>query len=89
MGSTELPVVIVGTGMAGPTLAILLQQHSIRSILYELREPRTQHGGNIALAPNAVRVLNNVGILDSLRPQRFSYEELAFMNGSGQSWADF
>jgi 2-polyprenyl-6-methoxyphenol hydroxylase-like FAD-dependent oxidoreductase len=35
------------------------------------------------LAPNALRVLDHIGIYDRLRVQGYNYEELAFTNGSG------
>jgi 2-polyprenyl-6-methoxyphenol hydroxylase-like FAD-dependent oxidoreductase len=83
MSSEDLPVAIIGAGMAGPVLALLLHQHSIPCILYDVRSSETQQGGNIALAPNALRVLHHVGVYDRLRLQGYNYEEIAFMNGSG------
>lgn len=55
----------------------------MRSEIFEVREPNYYKGGNIALAPNALRVLDHVGIYDRIRTQGFNYEELAFLNGSG------
>ncbi|KAK9427796.1 hypothetical protein V1505DRAFT_395789 [Lipomyces doorenjongii] len=78
-----LTVAIIGSGMAGPALALFLHKHSIPCVLFELRTPDSQQGGNIALAPNALRVLDHLGIYDRLRLRGYSYEELAFVNGSG------
>ena len=39
---------------------------------------------NIALAPNAVRVLQHVGVYHKLRDEGCSYEQLAILNAHGQ-----
>ncbi|KAK9235883.1 hypothetical protein V1525DRAFT_434239 [Lipomyces kononenkoae] len=78
-----LAVAIIGSGMAGPVLALSLHKHSIPCVLFELRTPDSQQGGNIALAPNALRVLDHLGIYDRLRLLGYNYEELGFTNGSG------
>ena len=79
----KAPVAIVGAGMAGPVVALFLKKHNISSVLYELRDPGTQQGGNIALAPNALRVLDHAGVYDRIRLQGYNYEQVAFTNTSG------
>ena len=44
-------------------------------------------GGNIALSPNALRVLDHIGIYERLRPAGFEFDEVAFMNGRGATLA--
>lgn len=66
-----------------------LKKHGISSKIYETRSKDYTHGGNIALAPNALRVLDHVGLYDIVRPQGFNYEELAFTTGSGQILGKF
>lgn len=44
---------------------------------------------NIALAPNAVRVLQHVGVYDTLRAQGYSYEELLVTNSQSKYLAKF
>lgn len=61
-----------------------LKKHGIQSEIFEVRQPSYYKGGNIALAPNALRVLDHIGIYDRIRTQGFNYEGLAFSNGSGQ-----
>lgn len=39
---------------------------------------------NIALAPNAVRVLQHIGVYDDLRAEGFSYEQLQISNAKSQ-----
>jgi 2-polyprenyl-6-methoxyphenol hydroxylase-like FAD-dependent oxidoreductase len=78
-----LQVAIIGGGLAGPVLALCLQKHGIRAAVYETRSKGYQRGGNIALAPNALRVMDHIGIYDQLRTSGYNYEELAFTNGAG------
>ncbi|KAF4956886.1 hypothetical protein FGADI_3489 [Fusarium gaditjirri] len=73
----------MGGGLAGPVLALALHKHGISSSIYELRSAEYSSGGNIALAPNAARVLDHIGVYSLLRTQGFNYEEISFENGSG------
>ncbi|KAG4277777.1 hypothetical protein FPRO04_07020 [Fusarium proliferatum] len=82
-------VVIIGGGLAGPVLALALNKQEISSAIYELRPRTYRSGGNIAIAPNAARVLNNIGVYGRLRTQGFNYEEISFENGSGNVLGKF
>lgn len=84
-----LQVAIVGGGLAGPVLALCLKKHSIRAAIYETRSRDYQHGGNIAPAPNPLRVMDHIGIYDRLRTSGYNYEELAFTNGAGHVLGKF
>lgn len=84
-----LQVAIIGGGLAGPVLALCLKKHGIRAAIYETRPKDYQRGGNIALAPNALRVMDHIGIYDRLRTSGYSYEELAFTNGAGHVLGKF
>lgn len=76
-------IVILGCGFAGPTLALILKQRGISSTIYEVRPESYTQGGNIALAPNALRVLDHVGLYEQIRTQGFNYSELNFDNSEG------
>jgi 2-polyprenyl-6-methoxyphenol hydroxylase-like FAD-dependent oxidoreductase len=65
-------------------MALCLKKHGISCEVYETREKSYNKGGNIALAPNALRVMDHIGIYDRIRIQGYNYKELAFSNGSGQ-----
>ena len=84
-----LPVAIIGGGLAGPVLALCLKKHGITSVMYETRSKDYQRGGNIALAPNALRVLDHIGVYDRLRTSGYNYEEIAFTNGAGHVLGKF
>jgi len=69
----------------GPALALSLKkQHNILATLYELRADGDERGVSIALAPNAVRVLQHIGVYDDLRTEGFSYEQLQISNAKSQ-----
>ena len=71
--------------MQGPALALSLKKHhGLSSTIYELQPDGDDRGVNIALAPNAVRVLQHVGVYNELRSQGFSYEELLITNARSQ-----
>ena len=53
-------VLIIGAGLAGPALAIALAKQSIKSTILERRPQMQDIGGVIMLAPNAMRVIENV-----------------------------
>ncbi|KAF2093863.1 FAD/NAD(P)-binding domain-containing protein [Rhizodiscina lignyota] len=61
-------IAIVGGGLA--------KFHGISSTIYELRPPGDSRGLNIALAPNAVRVLQHIGVLHELRAMGHSFERM-------------
>lgn len=82
-------VVILGCGFAGPVLALCLKKRGVSSVIYEFRAPSYTQGGNIALAPNALRVLDHVGIFDRIRNQGYNYSEISFDNSEGVSLGKF
>jgi 2-polyprenyl-6-methoxyphenol hydroxylase-like FAD-dependent oxidoreductase len=74
-------VIIIGGGIAGPVLALALKQHNISSIVFEIRPKDTaRDGGYLALAPNALRVLNSIGIYEQIRSQGYNYEDFEFLS---------
>ena len=82
-------VLILGGGFAGPLLAIVLKGRGITSEVYELRDEGAQQGGNIALAPNALRVLDIAGVYDKIRRTGFNYEQLYLLNHHGAELGQF
>ena len=58
--------IIVGCGIAGPSLAIMLKQIGIHSEIYE-SEKNTSDFGILSFTPNAVRSVKTLGIHDMLQ----------------------
>jgi len=72
-------------------LCLLKHSPLIRPTIYELRASNAPaEEGNVALAPNALRVLDYVGVYTQVSSQGYNYEDLAFLNGSwevlGKIW---
>ncbi|GAD96299.1 kynurenine 3-monooxygenase [Paecilomyces variotii No. 5] len=83
---SEVPfLAIVGGGITGPALALSLKKHhGISSTIYELQPKYDVRGVNITLAPNAVRVLQHVGVYDEVRKHGYTYEDLNLSNAKSQ-----
>ncbi|GAM38855.1 salicylate hydroxylase [Talaromyces pinophilus] len=77
-------VAIIGGGLGGLVLALNLHKRNISTAIYESRSEDDIHGGSIALAPNALRILDRIGAYEALRVRGFIYERIYFANGSGQ-----
>jgi len=66
MSPAELRVVIVGAGVGGLTLALLLRRRGITAEVVEQAPELREAGAAIALASNATRVLEHLGLGDDL-----------------------
>ena len=71
----------------GITLALFLRKAGIIAAVYEGKSKDFESGGNIALSPNAMRVLDHIGVYEKLRPEGFVFNEVAFLNGRGATLA--
>lgn len=58
----EFPVVIVGAGPAGLTLALSLAIHKLHSIILEKEQSVNEDPRGVFLAGDAVRIFHQVGI---------------------------
>lgn len=73
-------VAIIGAGLSGLSLALSLHQQNISCVLYETRPAPLDIGGAIMLSPNALRILDKIGVLSRLRPYGYEFEHLYFRN---------
>ncbi|EXJ86098.1 hypothetical protein A1O1_06467 [Capronia coronata CBS 617.96] len=72
--------IIIGGGLAGPVLALELQRREISCKIFERRDNAAFDGGNIALSPNALRVLDHMGVYDRVAKQGWNYEEFQILS---------
>lgn len=71
-------IVIIGAGLSGLTLALCLHKQSIPCTIYESRSASLDIGGAIMLSPNALRVLDAIGIYETIKPRGFEFKDLHF-----------
>ncbi|KAF8589121.1 FAD/NAD(P)-binding domain-containing protein [Ramaria rubella] len=64
--SKNLPILIIGAGVAGPALAISLHQKGYHVLLFEKYDGPAQGGASLNLAPNGLRVLDSLGLAQPL-----------------------
>lgn len=67
MAEHRFTVVIAGGSVAGLTLAVMLQERGIDYVVLEAyREIAPQVGASLGLLPNGLRVLDQLGVYDSI-----------------------
>lgn len=71
-------VLIAGTGLSGPALALSLARQGIRSNIFEIRSEPSKAGGSITLTSRAIEVLDkSTGVYSKFKDLGFSYTQMA------------
>src|SRR5580698_8293975 len=83
MPSGELPVVIIGAGIGGLTLALLLRERGIEADVLEQAAVLSEVGAAVALQANGTRVLRHLGLGNELAA--VSTEPTALIHRDGRS----
>jgi len=89
--STGKSVAIIGAGLGGLTLSLILKQHGYNPKFYELRDPAYDLGGAIMLQPNALRVLDALGVYARVKSKGFGAQIITFLTDpdleyTGEYW---
>jgi 2-polyprenyl-6-methoxyphenol hydroxylase-like FAD-dependent oxidoreductase len=83
MASSHPQIAIIGGGLSGLCLALHLSKRNIKCTIYE-RRPATYDGeGYIVLYPNASRVLDHIGLYETLKKEGYNSKSMTMMNRSG------
>jgi 2-polyprenyl-6-methoxyphenol hydroxylase-like FAD-dependent oxidoreductase len=77
-------VLIVGSGIAGPALAIFLNKAGIASTVFEAYPQVEDIGGGMQIAPNGMRVLQEIGVAEEVIEQGVESDEFSFENQQGK-----
>jgi 2-polyprenyl-6-methoxyphenol hydroxylase-like FAD-dependent oxidoreductase len=77
--------VIIGSGAAGPTLALFLKRAGIASEIYEARsEAESYTGWFLNLAGNGIQVLETLGIADRITAEGSAVPRMIMWSGTGK-----
>ncbi|KAL5341959.1 hypothetical protein BJX70DRAFT_11509 [Aspergillus crustosus] len=71
-------VAIIGAGLSGLTLAIALHQQSIPCTLYDARSAPLDIGGALMFSPNALRILDTLGVYNNIKSLGHHFDNLYF-----------
>ncbi|KAJ5547908.1 hypothetical protein N7513_005142 [Penicillium frequentans] len=75
-------IAIIGAGLSGLALALSLHKQGIFCTIYESRPASLDIGGAIMLSPNALRILDAIGIYKIIKPLGYSFKYLHFYTGT-------
>jgi 2-polyprenyl-6-methoxyphenol hydroxylase-like FAD-dependent oxidoreductase len=78
---------VVGGGIAGPTLALFLKRAGIEPLVFEAYPRTDDAGGGFQIAPNGMRVLADLGLADALLREGSPSGDMAFRNHRGRDIA--
>ncbi|CAF9934529.1 hypothetical protein IMSHALPRED_009743 [Imshaugia aleurites] len=78
--SPPTQVAIIGAGLSGLSFALALHKIGIPSTIWEVRSNNFVQGGAIMLSPNALRILDAIGVYKRIRDKGFHFETLTFKN---------
>ena len=57
-------VIIIGGGIAGASAGLFLKRLNFEVEIYEAYEKRTDIGGGLQIAPNGMKVMEELGLAD-------------------------
>ncbi|OAQ83477.1 hypothetical protein PCL_06680 [Purpureocillium lilacinum] len=83
MSSADETVAIVGAGLAGLTLALALHQQNVPAIVYESRSAPLNIGGAVMLSPNALRILDDLGLYEPIKTKGYNFDLLEYRDLEG------
>lgn len=81
--SRMVRVAIIGGGIGGLTLALALRKFGFKAELYEQAPELLDVGAAIAIWPNALRVLEPLGLADKIRDHSGAMKEIRWLDRRG------
>lgn len=84
-GMRTRKALVIGAGIAGPALAILLGHRGFDVSIFEARaETAKRVGGGLQIAPNGMRVLNELGLADEVVRAGSIVQAMAYYAQTGE-----
>src|SRR5215468_3481544 len=81
---TRSEVAIIGGGIGGLTLAVALAQRGIECEVLEAANRRREQGAGLLLAPNALAILQRLGLYQRLQQQGYQPSKLSVTRADGR-----
>jgi salicylate hydroxylase len=75
------PILIVGAGLAGLTLAVALSRKGIFCRLLERRATLSEAGAGLQIGPNGVKAVEGIGLLEQVRAVAYQPEGIGVYDG--------
>ena len=89
MNQNKKKIIIIGCGIAGPTLAMALQKCGIESTIYESQKSSVDNRGLfLYIGPNGVNILKTLEIEDKVRQQGYRCDKAIFEKHNGKTIAE-
>jgi 2-polyprenyl-6-methoxyphenol hydroxylase-like FAD-dependent oxidoreductase len=82
--NTSRRALVIGGGIAGPTLALFLARAGIEPVVLEAYPRTGDVGGGLQIAPNGLRVLGELGLADQLLAAGHPSGDFCFRNHRGR-----
>src|SRR3954447_9381935 len=82
MGKTT--ILVIGGGIAGPAVALFLKKAGFQPLVFEAYEHASDIGGGLQVAPNGMRVLDQLGLAEPILKSGVESAEFCFENQSGK-----
>lgn len=81
--------VIIGAGIAGPTMALFLKKAGITAAIYEAYGNLSDIGGPLNIAPNGMHILHALGLAQKVMDHGAVIDTNTFLNAKGKRIASF
>jgi 2-polyprenyl-6-methoxyphenol hydroxylase-like FAD-dependent oxidoreductase len=77
-------VIIIGGGIAGASAGLFLKRLNFEVEIYEAYEKRTDIGGGLQIAPNGMKVMEELGLADVVLKKGVECSVMQFLNEKGK-----
>lgn len=81
--------IIIGAGIAGPTMALFLKKAGITAAIYEAYGELSDIGGPLNIAPNGMHILHELGLAQQIMDDGAVIDTNTFLNAKGKYIASF
>lgn len=76
--------IIIGGGIAGTAAALFLKRLNIKTEIYEAYERRSDVGGGFQIAPNGMRIMAELGLINAVLQKGVESSAMCFLNQHGK-----